>query len=188
MSTICFVPECTRQQHTSNFGGICLMHYKRLRRNGTTALQYVPTLAERFWAKVVKDGPIPSHRPDLGPCWTWTGTIHGATGYGYFSLDHSHPVGAHRIAYELTIGPLGNAIVDHLCRNRACPNPTHLEPVTYRENLVRGPTTIAAQNLAKTHCPHGHSYDEVNTYIWRDGSRHCRACSREKMQLRRSLP
>ncbi len=184
-------PECSvegcGQRMYSKPAGLCSTHYQRQRRIGSVILPGRPTLEERFWSKVIKDGPIPEHRPDLGPCWTWTGYISPETGYAYFSLDHAHPVLAHRQAYTLTNGPIPDGLIlDHLCRNRPCPNPGHSEPVTYQENLLRGPTTLAAQNVAKTHCPHGHPYDEANTYFWKDGSRHCRACSREKRRAWRA--
>lgn len=79
--------------------------------------------------------------------------------------------------------------LDHLCRNRGCINPDHLEPVTCRENLLRG-QTFQARNAAKTHCPHGHGYDEGNTRFNKDGSRACRSCERKRarkyMALRRA--
>jgi len=72
-------------------------------------------------------------------------------------------------------GPIPEGLdLDHLCRNRWCVNPEHVEPVTRRENLIRGQTTIA-QNVSKTHCPAGHAYDETNTYYYR-GMRQCRIC------------
>lgn len=83
----------------------------------------------------------------------------------------------HRVAYKEFVGPIADEVVlDHLCRNRACVNVAHLEPTTDRVNILRG-DTIAARNAAKTHCPQGHPYDEVNTYVRRDGKgRECKAC------------
>jgi hypothetical protein len=99
-------------------------------------------------------------------------------GYGKFWLDGRAQL-AHRIAYELNVGPIGDGLhIDHLCRNRACVRPDHLEPVTIRDNLMRGPSTLAAINAAKTHCRNGHEFDAVNTYRPTDGSRMCRECMR----------
>jgi hypothetical protein len=67
--------------------------------------------------------------------------------------------------------------LDHLCRVRGCVNPKHLEPVTHRENLMRG-ESWSAVNARKTHCPEGHPYDETNTYIDGKGRRRCRECAR----------
>lgn len=137
---------------------------------------------ERFWSKV--------ERGRKRECWPWIG---GSTrdGYGQF-----HPfrlrgkVQAHRYAYELLVGPVPSDLtLDHLCRNRACCNPAHLEPVTHRVNILRG-TGASARNLRKTHCAQGHEYTEENTYIRYDGRRECRVCQRkwhrDKMRKRRT--
>lgn len=87
-------------------------------------------LEERFWEKVEKRGP--------DECWEWGGTV--ADGYGRFREGGfgSSPVRAHRVAYKLLVGPIPEGLVlDHLCENRGCVNPAHLEPVTNRENLRR---------------------------------------------------
>lgn len=91
----------------------------------------------RFWSWVNKDGPIPSFRPELGPCWFWTG---GATsrGYGSFLLYEKNML-AHRVSYLLEYGDLpGDGLeLDHLCRSKLCVNPAHLEAVTHQENMER---------------------------------------------------
>lgn len=107
-------------------------------------------------------------------CWEWQG--HTTRGYGRVHRDgRTHAV--HRLAYELLVGPIPAGLtIDHLCRNRACFNTAHLEPVTLRENILRG-ETIAAENAAKTHCKNGHPFDDENT--GRDktrGARYCREC------------
>jgi hypothetical protein len=105
-------------------------------------------------------------------CWNW----HAAKsdGYGLF-YDGEKVVRAHRFSYQYFIGIIPDGLVlDHLCRNRLCVNPNHLEPVTVRKNILRGegPT---AKNAIKTHCPQGHEYNLKNTYY--DGKgRMCKAC------------
>ena len=110
-------------------------------------------------------------------CIQWTGSK-SSTGYGTFYNGHGSSVMAHRWAYEHHVGPIPDGHrLDHLCRNRACVNPEHLEPVTQRQNLMRG-DTIPAANAAKTHCPQGHPYSGDNLYVppGASNNRHCRAC------------
>ncbi|KAB2977369.1 HNH endonuclease [Streptomyces sp. SS1-1] len=84
---------------------------------------------------------------------------------------------AHRVAYQEIVGPIPEGLqLDHLCRVRHCVNPAHLEPVTSRENTLRGENLVAI-NAAKTHCKRGHLFDAANTYRWRN-SRICRECRR----------
>jgi len=117
-------------------------------------------------------------------CWPYRGYLN-PDGYG-----NTHGVGTHRRVYEALIGPIPAGLqLDHLCRNRACYNPSHLEPVTQQENLRRGLTgKINHHNAGKTHCPHGHTYDEANTCNTRTQSggprRVCRACMREAARKR----
>lgn len=120
---------------------------------------------------------------DPGRCWLWQGAT-GPTGYGRIrrtNLPSDGMVYVHRVTYEALVGPIPDGLViDHLCRVRNCVNPKHLEPVTCRENLLRGHTGPAA-NLAKTECPSGHPYDAANTYHYM-GTRQCRACRRRHRQ------
>lgn len=92
---------------------------------------------ERLLAKV----DIPDHAPDT--CWLWQGAV-DPNGYGRFYFQ-GRMLGAHRVAYQLLAGGVdGELDLDHLCRNRGCVRPSHLEPVTRRENLLRGDTLTAA--------------------------------------------
>ncbi len=115
-------------------------------------------------------------------CWLWTGAITG-TGYGWYC----HPVTkqgykAHRYAYELWVGPIPTGMtLDHLCRVRHCVKPTHLEPVTMRENISRG-TAPPALHAKATHCINGHEYTPENTYSYKQKRRQCRSCRREQQR------
>jgi len=134
-----------------------------------------------FWSKVDKNGPIPTNRPDLGPCWLWTASL---TKGGYGQL---HVVGmdclAHRAAYAEVKGPIGDGLdLDHLCRVRRCVNPDHVEPVPRPVNVRRG-NGYSGLNARKTHCARGHAYSPENTYTGR-GHRECRACNRERARER----
>lgn len=135
----------------------------------------MPTVAERFWDKVV---PEP-----MSGCWLWIGA-RDANGYGQFYLN-GRVIGAHRAVWFFHAGALPNSpAMDHKCRNHSCVNPGHLEPVTHRVNTVeRGSQEnprSSARYAARTHCDHGHPFDEHNT-IWlirasNSRFRLCRAC------------
>ena len=132
-------------------------------------------LAERFWLKVDKDAPIPEHRPELGPCWNWTGCI-GGEGYGHITATTGKTITAHRFAYQSLRGQITHGMEpDHLCRNRKCVNPAHMEIVTHRENCLRG-AGVGAKNLIKTHCPEGHPLSGDNLRIVKRAKGTYRAC------------
>lgn len=111
-------------------------------------------------------------------CWVWTACKTGG-GYGLFGYQGKNVL-AHRFSYQLILGEIPPGMqLDHLCRNRGCVNPSHMEPVSCRENLARGRTLMAA-NLLVQKCPNDHPYDELNTYVTKKGARQCRACARAR--------
>lgn len=119
---------------------------------------------------------ITDHVDFDGPngCWVWRGS-RAHNGYGTINWRY-RPQVIHRLVWELTVDPIPKGMtLDHLCRNRACCNPDHLEAVTNRENILRG-TGFAAQNARKTHCPYGHPYAGDNLMFQKAGSRLCRTC------------
>ncbi len=173
---LCSMDGCGRP-HLAR--GYCTKHYRRWRRHGDPVAtdRVLGDDSARFWSKVDKAGPIPTWAPFLGPCWLWLPPDDG-NGYGQFHRKGS-VIRAHRFAYEDMVGPIPDGLeLDHLCRVRRCVNPSHLEPVTTEENLLRG-MGPAAINARKTHCPQGHPYDEANTYRYKN-KRGCRACVRER--------
>lgn len=119
----------------------------------------------------------------VGDCWEWQ-AHRDKDGYGIFTFKHHHSVKAHRFSYELYKGAIPtDLVIDHLCRNRKCVNPNHLEIVTNKENCLRGigPSAI---NSRKTHCNRGHPFDEENTYYQKNG-RLCKMCNNENARKRK---
>lgn len=143
-------------------------------------------LADRLWSK--------ASTRNVGECWLWTG-YKDRHGYGELRAQGGRQR-AHRVAYELTNGPIAEGLViDHLCRVRHCINPAHLEPVTNAENVRRGDAVKYRDEAGRpigrpyqprgirmsdrTHCPQGHPYDEANTrHVTRRNGTKCRNCKK----------
>lgn len=127
-------------------------------------------IAERFWKYV----------EFTDSCWLWRGST-TKKGYGQISGEpHTQKrFMAYRWLYEFVVGPIPDGLtLDHLCRNRGCVRPDHMEAVTNRVNILRG-TSWAAVNARKTHCPRGHSLSDSRTTRIdpATGKRICRACA-----------
>ena len=182
----CSVDGCQNKVGRKGARGWCSKHYQRWMSTGsptgskkrsTTRLRRYQPAEQRFWAYVEKtDG-----------CWQWKASF-DSSGYGLLSVS-GKSAKAHRFAYELLVGPIPHGLViDHLCRNRACVNPAHMEPVTNYENLRRGAGHDVSQGR-RNQCINGHDFTEENTYINPKGAKVCRACSdrsRKKYQERKA--
>lgn len=170
MPSECAIDHCVKPRRAR---GWCGTHYSQWQRTGDPLGTTRPSLAERFWRRVDVGGP--------DDCWVWQGAT--VRGYGRVWVGGA-VVNAHRVAYELLVGPIApGRQIDHLCRVRSCVNPRHLEPVTPRENLMRGeaPTMRAARTDT---CGRGlHPLSGENLYVTPDGARRCRTCVRERTRM-----
>lgn len=151
------------------------MHVSRLQRRGSLDAGH-RTLEERFWPKVDRN-------PD--GCWLWTAGVDGH-GYGQIHFKGRHRR-AHRIAYELAVGPIPEGLViNHLCCTPRCVRPDHLETVSVAENNHYADHVLFIRS-AVTHCKNGHEFTPENTYIFPGrGSRDCRTCRRARMDAFRA--
>lgn len=137
----------------------------------------------RFWQNI--------ERVDSG-CWLWIGYVNKRTGYGQFSPDPTRLMVAHRFMYETLVEPIPEGLVlDHVCHSidlscvggacvhRRCVNPSHLEPVTHRENVRRGRVSN------RSHCPNGHPVTKDSHMTPPSGGRHCKQCHADLENERR---
>lgn len=128
---------------------------------------------ERFYGHVRKELE--------SDCWIWIAGL-DRDGYPLFRVGHgSAEQRAHRFAYTAFVGPIPtDLVIDHLCRNRACVNPAHLEAVTVAENVRRAGVIYTAN---RPRCKHGHAFTPENTYRL-NGSRYCRKCKARRERER----
>ncbi len=160
----CDFPGCGRP-HKSR--GYCHSHVTQLRRGE-------PLSSLLSWGRSVKERAFAVRKiDDVTGCWVWDAPLNDK---GYGSIQANRKVTTVHLAFwRETVGPVPDGLeLDHLCRNRACFNPAHLEPVTGRVNVLRG-INPAAVNARKTHCSNGHPFDEANTRR-RANRRVCIAC------------
>jgi hypothetical protein len=123
---------------------------------------------DRLLALTEKGGP--------GECWEWVGTIDKRSGYGRMRFEGRTHL-AHRASYIMHVGPIPDGkYLDHLCRNRSCVNPEHLEPVTPQVNVDRG------AGAKRDECTKGHSLKGENKGIRSDGRQYCKQCSRDRQR------
>lgn len=152
-------------------GALCDSCYDLLHKTQTETAK--ATWVDRFLARIPDE-------PDEQNCWNWQGGVH-ASGYAGFKKNKDHKQQyAHRVSYELFRGPIPDGLtIDHLCRNRGCVNPEHLEAVPIGVNVRRGHNPCA-RNARKTHCLRGHPLSGDNLIVTRPGHRGCRTCKAAK--------
>jgi hypothetical protein len=123
----------------------------------------------RFWLKVERFGADGEERSG---CWEWAGRL-SASGYGSYEVAR-RATRAHRVAFEIEVGEIPSRLdLDHLCLNRACVRPDHLEPITRAENVRRG------MGGRQTHCPRGHALTKENVFVRDDRYPTCLICKRK---------
>lgn len=124
------------------------------------------TLHEKLQARLIPE-------PNTG-CWLWLGAM-TTEGYGHICFE-GRKIPVHRASYEVYVGPIPNGLhIDHICRVRCCANPTHLRPLTSRENVLCG-IGPSAHNHRKSSCIHGHPFTAENTHVNKVGTRICKTC------------
>lgn len=171
---VCFTLGC---ESTAIARGLCQRCWQRWRRSHDPSIDTTGLITQesRFWSRVDRRG---EH-----VCWVWQGSLHD--GYGYVHLK-GFPAGAHRVSWLLLKGslPVPPLELDHICRNRACVNPNHLEPVTHRVNVLRG-EGVAAQKSRQVTCLRGHPLSGENLIYRPDRGRECRTCHRASLRRRK---
>lgn len=169
----CSVDGC---ENLTQAWGRCPKHYERMKKYGSDELPEEPPFLDYILS-----------RCEIGICWSFESPR--ADGYGKVTRDGRQYL-VHRAVWEELVGPIPDGMdIDHLCRNRSCCNPDHLEPVPRLENFLRG-YHQSADSLRRQVCKRGHPF-EGNRIVRKDGRTECRPCVRERQRLlrqkRRSL-
>lgn len=176
MQRTCDIEGCTNAHKAR---GWCDPHYRRWKRHGDPLTSRPPR----------RRHPSPRMRWDkvafLHPagCWLWRGRPdrHGYGRIGWRIEDGKKETGAHRVAYMRLIGEIPDGLtLDHLCRNKLCVNPLHMEPVTARENVRRGYPGRRPRRGLGTVCKYGHMLTAENLYVTPAGYATCRECNRQR--------
>ena len=164
---ICSVEGCHGKHQARSY---CFKHWKKWRKYGDPLAGYSPPTVGQY---------IEANTARVGGCLEWTGAFL-SNGYGSVGIRSFDQSLAHRLAYEEYVGPIPDGLqIDHLCRNRACVEPSHLEVVTQQENMRRGLQSRLINGMDDK-CLYGHPYTPENTYRNpnRPSHRSCRECSR----------
>jgi len=173
---------CSKCESKVKAKGLCSSHYmtqymtERV-QSGRTPRSYGGDPTNRFWQKVNKQGPSHDNYitgEPLAPCWDWDSGLN-RLGYGLFKL-HPKNVSAHRFSFELLrTEDISELELDHLCKNRKCVNPEHLDPVTHQEHMRRQAEEVFNRPL----CINGHDWQSEGTYFFTpSGGRKCWVCRR----------
>jgi hypothetical protein len=163
----CTVAHCDKNARSK---GLCNKHYTRRIRGGDP---YVPTVKEMTYEQRLFSAL------DVGDCWQWTRPV-GDGGYGRI-WDGRQTIAAHRAVWRVLVGSIPDGLeLDHLCRNRRCCNPDHLQPVTAKVNVHRSESPVA-HNARKTHCKRGHELPSPDQKGWR----RCQICNADFHRRRR---
>ena len=163
---------CNPARYARGGGRYCSPKCKGLYRRGIPVFRKTKTVEELLWPRVNK----------TESCWLWTGPKQNG-GYGIFSLNtgryQSTNMLVHRVSWELSNGKIPEGLcIDHLCRVRHCVNPSHMEIVSLKVNVLRG-IGLSAENSKKTECKNGHLFSPENTYLANGKygiQRQCRKC------------
>jgi hypothetical protein len=179
----CSIPECDGQARAR---GMCTKHYQAEKKNGSLPTQW--NRAQRAPAPI-EEKLVRGKRVSIETgCWEWTGQI-SEDGYGKVPISRGRYALVHIVSYRLAAGviPSGSEL-DHLCRNRKCFNPKHLEAVTHKVNVNRGllPAMMRDKSAAQTHCKNGHPFSGENLILQGPEKkfRVCRICRSERQRRR----
>lgn len=175
---ICDIENCSNATRTPG-QALCGKHYRRKQRHGDPNINLLPKdnrpAHERWKDSYTVD--------EQSGCWNWTGPKERPDGYGFITngAGSKNRYMAHRFVWVQSGGVLEDGMdLDHLCFNKGCVNPEHLEQVSHLENVRRG--GVNGSNYLKTYCDHGHEFTPENTYTRSNGWRQCRACARRLMR------